>query len=662
MSLDGLDRGVTNCKNSREEGGLNGVTETDRLKSALEEQAASPADLIVVYDGECIFCNSYVKLLRLREAAGRVLLVDAREGKTAALVRKMLGLDLDNGMLALYGGRAYYGADAMHVLSGLTSTSDTWNATLAAIFSRRWLARLLYPALKLGRRTALFMRGRSPINASGGGSSGGIGGFFERRVPAVTARTLGICRALIGTLMLYFLLHSSPQAFAGAAGAGSRGLARLLDFRGSLTALSASPDFISWLYWSLLALTCLFAVGLFTRLATVLLVTLLWLGSMLGGFGHFINPFLLGMTATVVAPWGDAVSIDALLRRKARPNSPSPFYGYPIWLLGLCIGLAYAAAGLSKIILTDGAWLWDTGARFGFLADANKALSDIGLTISNSYALALVASIVACIGQIVYVYACFTRSPRVKYAICFLVALPFLFGLMLTMGLFWWPWGILVLVLYLPWLQLDKLISKERAATLIDAPGRWRHRNWFLATACALIALQLYAVLSQREFEPVYSNYPMYATSLRAGGETEVALWQSWTSAGTNYRPAVQAILDDGNIRDVSLGYRIGRFVTGTGIYNSAYADLSADAILASAGKSGELDPQLCSLVNNAILRIFGPRAHEVRYYKQFYLPVDGQVGWRPIDTSQAVSFQPSSCKLVLPAKVTTVRDVAIRK
>lgn len=134
-----------------------------KLRRALETDEACKADIIIIYDGQCIFCNSYIKLMRLRESAGHVLLLDARQGMVARQVKDTLGLDLDEGMLVLCGDRAYYGADALHVLSSLTSSFDAWNATMAFVFSRSWLARLLYPALKIGRGAALVALGRSRI-------------------------------------------------------------------------------------------------------------------------------------------------------------------------------------------------------------------------------------------------------------------------------------------------------------------------------------------------------------------------------------------------------------------------------------------------------------------------------------------------------------------
>ncbi|KAA9011069.1 DUF393 domain-containing protein [Sphingobium limneticum] len=41
---------------------------------------------IIIYDGECIFCQNYVRFFRLREAIGAVELLDARSGGNRPIV------------------------------------------------------------------------------------------------------------------------------------------------------------------------------------------------------------------------------------------------------------------------------------------------------------------------------------------------------------------------------------------------------------------------------------------------------------------------------------------------------------------------------------------------------------------------------------------------
>jgi hypothetical protein len=66
-------------------------------------------------------------------------------------------------MLAIYGGQAYYGHEAMTLLSGLSNRSGLLNRLLAGVFRSKALARTLYPLLKTGRAAALFMLGRGKI-------------------------------------------------------------------------------------------------------------------------------------------------------------------------------------------------------------------------------------------------------------------------------------------------------------------------------------------------------------------------------------------------------------------------------------------------------------------------------------------------------------------
>lgn len=121
------------------------------------------ADMVVIYDGQCVFCSAYVRLLRLRDAVGRVELLDARTDDVADLVKREFALDLNEGMLVLYQGRHYYGSDAMTVLSALTSPVGILNRLIAVVFRSRLLSRLLYPFLRLGRRATLTLLGRSTI-------------------------------------------------------------------------------------------------------------------------------------------------------------------------------------------------------------------------------------------------------------------------------------------------------------------------------------------------------------------------------------------------------------------------------------------------------------------------------------------------------------------
>ncbi len=123
-------------------------------------------EVVVVYDGECPFCTRYVTLYRIRRLVGRVRLVDARGsgGPDPVLDEiRALGLDLDQGMAVKWGGRLYYGADAMHVLALLGAEGSAFSRLNRALFARKAVARRLYPALVAGRKLTLRLLGRPPI-------------------------------------------------------------------------------------------------------------------------------------------------------------------------------------------------------------------------------------------------------------------------------------------------------------------------------------------------------------------------------------------------------------------------------------------------------------------------------------------------------------------
>ena len=124
-------------------------------------------DAWLVYDGDCPFCSRYVQYLRLREAAGQVTLVNAREGGPLVDELQRAGLDLDEGMVLKLGGRYYHGADCIHALALLSSSSGLFNRINAKVFRSPQLSRVLYPVLRAGRNTVLRLLGRTKIASDG---------------------------------------------------------------------------------------------------------------------------------------------------------------------------------------------------------------------------------------------------------------------------------------------------------------------------------------------------------------------------------------------------------------------------------------------------------------------------------------------------------------
>ena len=117
----------------------------------------------LVYDGECPFCSSYVKLLRLREAAGRVVLLNAREDHPVVRRVEEHGVVLDQEMALVMGSEIYSGGECINRLALMSTRSGLFNRLNAALFSSPKFSRFTYPFLRGGRNLALKALGRKQI-------------------------------------------------------------------------------------------------------------------------------------------------------------------------------------------------------------------------------------------------------------------------------------------------------------------------------------------------------------------------------------------------------------------------------------------------------------------------------------------------------------------
>ena len=112
----------------------------------------------LIYDGACIFCVAYVRLLSLREAVGPVELIDARSGDPRLRAYESAGYDLNEGMLFEYNGTVYFGANAVNVLAALSTPVSTFNRINGALLSKQLVARFFYPIFKFCRTITLKLR------------------------------------------------------------------------------------------------------------------------------------------------------------------------------------------------------------------------------------------------------------------------------------------------------------------------------------------------------------------------------------------------------------------------------------------------------------------------------------------------------------------------
>ncbi|MEQ8368788.1 MAG: DCC1-like thiol-disulfide oxidoreductase family protein [Roseicyclus sp.] len=129
----------------------------------MSDMPPNPDAITIVYDGDCPFCAAFVRMTRLRQAAGEVRLVDARSADAAVQQVTEAGYDLNAGMAVLMGDTIYHGDAAMTVLAALTTPSGMFNKLVRVMFRSPARARLLYPPLTWGRALTLRLLGRKRL-------------------------------------------------------------------------------------------------------------------------------------------------------------------------------------------------------------------------------------------------------------------------------------------------------------------------------------------------------------------------------------------------------------------------------------------------------------------------------------------------------------------
>ena len=121
------------------------------------------ACLSIIYDGECPFCSAFTALYRLKSNVGCVELLNAREDALLTEEYRARGYDINDGMLVLWAGQVYYGAEAMHLLSSLSGEKGGFNKLNRWAFGRQKVASRVYPVFVCVRKLALALLGRRQL-------------------------------------------------------------------------------------------------------------------------------------------------------------------------------------------------------------------------------------------------------------------------------------------------------------------------------------------------------------------------------------------------------------------------------------------------------------------------------------------------------------------
>jgi predicted DCC family thiol-disulfide oxidoreductase YuxK len=121
-------------------------------------------EILLVYDDECPFCDAYCRMVRIRESVGELKLLNARNDSSVMREITRAGLDIDRGMVLKVDDVLYYGSDAIHALSMMSSGLGVFNRLNHWIFRSRSRSLVLYPLLRGCRNIALKLLRKTKVN------------------------------------------------------------------------------------------------------------------------------------------------------------------------------------------------------------------------------------------------------------------------------------------------------------------------------------------------------------------------------------------------------------------------------------------------------------------------------------------------------------------
>jgi predicted DCC family thiol-disulfide oxidoreductase YuxK len=124
----------------------------------------NPREILLVYDEECPVCGAYCRMVRIRESVGTLRLVNARNVSAVMDEITSKGFDIDQSMVLKVEDVLYYGSDAIHALSLMSSPSGVFNRVNYWIFRSARLSRILYPSLRVLRTLLLKALRKTKIN------------------------------------------------------------------------------------------------------------------------------------------------------------------------------------------------------------------------------------------------------------------------------------------------------------------------------------------------------------------------------------------------------------------------------------------------------------------------------------------------------------------
>ncbi len=121
-------------------------------------------EVLLVYDHQCFVCDAYCRQAHIREEAGELRRVNARDASPLMEELTARGLDIDKGLVLKVDGDIYYGSDAIHELSLLSNRGNLFNRLTYWVFYSKKLAHIIYPILGFFHDLILKILRKTKIN------------------------------------------------------------------------------------------------------------------------------------------------------------------------------------------------------------------------------------------------------------------------------------------------------------------------------------------------------------------------------------------------------------------------------------------------------------------------------------------------------------------
>jgi hypothetical protein len=318
----------------------------------------------------------------------------------------------------------------------------------------------------------------------------------------VSAEAVAIFRVLLGVALLaFFAAFPVDASWLARADGGEdlHGIQRLV-----VPTFLRYPALVNGLRWWLAVSSGLFIIGCWSRAAFGALTAgaLAWSAVYTLHYGaHSVSALLLALVFLLPSRWGDAWSFDAARRRV--PAEHWPYHGYTVWIPGLVIGVAFAAAGISK--LGEGAtWIANGTIRYHFLTDSVNAPVDWGTRLAASDTASVLLSVGAVVVELSVLPAVLFGPYPLRVA-AGLASASLFAGFVLFQGIVWPSWWVLLLA-FLPWHRMAASAGAHRTNTARLSPLQ-------KAAVALLIVQQVAASVLQAEVPPLLSAYDMYSAT-----------------------------------------------------------------------------------------------------------------------------------------------------